>query len=105
MALHVTKKLRVLGCVFFIKSHTIHPDPSKVKALSELPFPATQSKMKSFLRSYQIMISTIHDSAVYLAQLYRLTRGKPGDFKFDDSGGQAFRRGIEIALNPSNFIY
>ena len=84
---------------------TLSPDPSKTKALSQLPYPTSISKLKSFLGSYQFMIANMHDCAQPLATLYKLTRGKIIDFKLDEESRRAFDDLIKIALHPSNFIY
>ena len=105
MAIAITKQIKVLGCVYNVSEKTLSPDPSKTEALSQLPYPTSISKLKHFLGAYQFMISAMHDSAQYLATLYKLTRGKNTTFEFDDDARKAFDNLKKIALHPSNFIY
>ena len=105
VAIHIRQKVKVLGCVFNIATQTLHPDPAKVKALSEMPYPDSLTSLKRFLGSFQFLISTMHGSAQPLSILYQLTRGKSSDFHFGQKAKQAFDHLIQIALNPRNFIY
>ena len=105
MAVGITGKIKVLGCIYNVAERTLCPDPSKTKALSELPYPTSITKLKSFLGCYQFMVSSLHGCAQPLALLYKLTRGKGTDFHFDEISKQAFDKLIEIALHPCNFIY
>ena len=100
----VTQRIKILGVVFDIRDKTVHPDPEKTRALSEMPYPASLSKLKSFLGAYQYMISTLHDSAQPIARLYALTR-KSSEFKFDDQAKSDFDCLVRIALAPHNFIF
>ena len=105
VALHIQQRVKVLGCIFDIRTHTIHPDPSKTKALSEMPYPTTVTSLKKFLGAFQFMVNTMHGSADPLSTLYKLTRGNGSSFVFDEAAKQAFDTLISIALNPANFIY